>query len=75
MGRLTLGSEELAGDVESLAAHNDQLLAVEQLLGDGAGKATEEVPFGVNHDLCGRVLLVPLCPVSGSSARVYRSCD
>jgi hypothetical protein len=48
MGRRTLGAEELAGDVKGLAAHNDNLLAVEQLLGDGAGKATEQVPFAVN---------------------------
>jgi hypothetical protein len=44
----TLGAEELAGDVQGLAAHNDNLLAVEQLLGDGAGKATEEVPLAVD---------------------------
>jgi hypothetical protein len=44
----TLSAEELAGDVQGLAAHNDNLLAVEQLLGDGAGEATEEVPFAVD---------------------------
>jgi hypothetical protein len=47
-GRRTLGAEELAGDVQGLAAHNDNLLSVEQLLGDGAGKATEEVPLAVD---------------------------
>jgi hypothetical protein len=46
--RRTLGAEELAGDVEGLAAHNDNLLSVEQLLSDGAGKATEEVPLAVD---------------------------
>jgi hypothetical protein len=29
LGRRTLSAEELAGDVKSLAAHNDDLLAVE----------------------------------------------
>ena len=39
MGR-TFRSEELAGDVEGLAAHDYDLLAIEELFGDGAGKAT-----------------------------------
>jgi hypothetical protein len=30
-GRRTLRAEELAGDVQGLASHNDDLLAVEQL--------------------------------------------
>jgi hypothetical protein len=33
-GERTLRAEELAGDVQGLASHNDDLLAVEQLLGD-----------------------------------------
>jgi hypothetical protein len=48
VGRRTLGAEELAGDVEGLAAHNDNLLSVEQLLSDGAGEATEQVPLAVD---------------------------
>jgi hypothetical protein len=48
VGKRTLGAEELAGDVQGLAAHNDNLLSVEQLLGDGAGEATEEVPLAVD---------------------------
>lgn len=44
----TLRAEELAGDVESLTSHNDDLLAVEQLLGHGAGEATEQVPLAVD---------------------------
>jgi len=48
VGRRTLCAEELAGDVQGLAAHNDDLLAVEQLLGDGAGEATEQVPLAVD---------------------------
>jgi hypothetical protein len=47
-GRRTLGAEELSRDVQGLAAHNDNLLSVEQLLGDGAGKATEKVPLAVD---------------------------
>ena len=48
MGERTLGAEELARDVEGLATHNDNLLSVEQLLGDGAGEATEQVPLAVD---------------------------
>lgn len=47
-GRRTLCAEELAGDVQGLAAHDNDLLTVEQLLGDGAGKATEQVPLAVD---------------------------
>jgi hypothetical protein len=47
----TLRSEELAGDVEGFAADDDDFLAVEQLFGDGAGEAAEEVAFAVYHDL------------------------
>jgi hypothetical protein len=54
VGRRTLGAEELSRDVEGLAAHNDNLLSVEQLLSDGAGKATEQVPFAVD-DLISQV--------------------
>lgn len=43
VGRRTLRAEELSGDVEGLAAHNDDLLAVQQLLGDGRGQTTEKV--------------------------------
>jgi hypothetical protein len=47
-GRRTLGAEELSRDVEGLAAYNDNLLSVEQLLSDGAGEATEEVALAVD---------------------------
>lgn len=33
----TLRTEELSGDVQGLASHNDNLLAVEELLGHSAG--------------------------------------
>jgi hypothetical protein len=44
----TLRAEELAGDVESLTSHDDDLLAIEELLGDGAGEATEQVALAVD---------------------------
>lgn len=50
-GRRTLGPEELAGDVEGFAADDDEFLAFEELLRDGAGQATKEVAFAVNDDL------------------------
>lgn len=52
----TLRAEELAGDVEGLAADHNDLLAVEELLGDDAGKATEEVALAVNDDLASSML-------------------
>lgn len=54
-GGHTLGSEELAGDVEGFAADDDDLLAIEQLLCDCAGEATEKVPLAIfawNISLC-----------------------
>lgn len=50
-GRRTLRAEELARDVESLAPDHDNLLAVQKLLGDRAGQATEEMSLAINHDL------------------------
>lgn len=47
----TLRAEELAGDVEGLTSHNDDLLAVKQLLGNSAGQATKEVSLAVDDDL------------------------
>ena len=45
MCRRTLGPEELAGDVERLAADNNDLLTVEELLGDSAGETSEKVAW------------------------------
>lgn len=50
-GKRTLRAEELAGDVKSLTSHDDDLLTVEQLLGDSAGKTTKKVSLAVNDDL------------------------
>lgn len=48
MGERTLCAEELARDVKSLTSHDDDLLTVEELLGDGAGEATEQVALAVD---------------------------
>ena len=47
----TLGAEELSRDVEGLAADDDNLLAVQELLGDSAGQTTEQMSLAVNDDL------------------------
>lgn len=52
MGRRTLRAEELAGDVELLAADNNNLLAVQELLGDRGGQAAEKVALAVDDNLC-----------------------
>ncbi len=76
-GRRTLRAEELARDVQGLASHNDDLLAVEQLLSDRGGQATEKVPLGV--DDLGRVLVegvLPFCAIAcGFSERRQRGCS
>lgn len=47
----TLRAEELSGDVQGLAADDNNLLAVEELLGDDACETTQKVPLAVNDDL------------------------
>lgn len=51
MDKHTLSAEELSRDVEGLAADNNDLLAVQELLGDSAGQATEQVSLAVDDDL------------------------
>jgi hypothetical protein len=55
-GGRTLSAEELSRDVEGLAADNNDLLAVQELLGDGAGQATEQVTLSVDDDLYRSIL-------------------
>lgn len=61
----TLSTEELARDVERLASDNDDLLAVQELLRDRAGKTTEQVSLAINDNLketrisCQPVLVPP----------------
>ena len=50
-GRRTLGAEKLAGDVEVLAADDNDLLAVEQLLGHDAGQPAQQMALAINDDL------------------------
>lgn len=45
-----LRAEELARDVEGFAADNNDLLAIEKLLGDSAGETAKQVTFAVNDD-------------------------
>ena len=50
-GGRTLSSEELSGDVQSLTPHNDNLLAVQQLLGHRGSQASEKMPLAIDDDL------------------------
>lgn len=50
-----LGTEERARGVDELAADDDDLLAVEELLRHDRGKATKEVALAIDHDRCGRL--------------------
>lgn len=50
-GKRTLGAEELARDVERLAADNDDLLAVKELLGHDTSEATKKVALAIDDDL------------------------
>jgi hypothetical protein len=68
----TLRAEKFAGDVESLAADNNDLLAVEELLGDDAGEATEEVALAVDDDLVVGMLAAGL--ISPESQALHRNC-
>lgn len=51
MCRRTLRAEELAGDVEGLAADDNNLLASKELLSNGGSQATEEVALAIDDDL------------------------
>lgn len=50
-GRHTLRAEELARDVESLAADDDNLLAAKELLGDNRGESAKEMALAIDDDL------------------------
>ena len=66
----TLRTEELAGDVEGFTSHDDYLLAVQQLLGDGAGQATEKVSLAVNNDLTIQQQSVTTSPTSNIDIKI-----
>lgn len=57
--RRTLRAEELSGDVESLAADDDNLLAAQQLLGNNTGQAAEKVALAIDDDLEQKNWLAP----------------
>jgi hypothetical protein len=51
MAALTLGAEELTGDVKVLAADHNDLLTIKELLGHRASKTAEQMPLAVDNDL------------------------
>lgn len=75
-GERTLRTEELAGDVEGFAADDNNLLAVEELLGDDAGETAEEVALAVDNDLETSVLATaipePLPPIPQPNSNIAR---
>jgi hypothetical protein len=77
----TLRTEELSRDVQGLASHNNDLLAVEELLSHSAGQPTKEVTLAIDSDLYSQVtvskaiLPIPksLCLIFEFSQLVTRS--
>ena len=47
----TLSAEELSRDVEGLAANDNNLLSLEELLSNGRGETTEEMALAIDGDL------------------------
>ncbi len=47
----TLRTEELSRNVQSLASHNDDVLAIEQLLSHCTGQPTKEMALAIDGDL------------------------
>lgn len=70
MGRRTLRAEELARDVELLATNNNNLLAVQKLLGDSGGQAAEKVALAVDDNLCISISLCCSVPISDNILQV-----
>lgn len=73
--RHTLRTEELSGDVQGLASHNDDLLAIEQLLSNSARQPTEEMTLAIDRDLCHTVesASVPqIVPILGSESFLFK---
>jgi hypothetical protein len=46
----TLGTEEGPGNVQVLGTHNDDTLAIEDLLGDNGGQTTQEVTLTIDNN-------------------------
>jgi len=51
LDRRTLGAEELSGDVEGLAADDNDLLTAQKLLGNDRGQTAKEMALAINDDL------------------------
>jgi hypothetical protein len=69
----TLRTEELPGDVQGLAAHDDDLLAVEQLLGHSTGQPAKEVTLAIDRDLFHLAISTPFLYFLVMSSREVRS--
>jgi hypothetical protein len=65
----TLSAEELARDVQGLAADDDNLLAAKELLGDNAGQAAKQVALAIDHNLYERVQRSAICNSSFCTLR------
>jgi len=50
-GRRTFRSKEFARDVQFFASNNDNLLAVQQLLGNNAGQPAKQMALAIDDDL------------------------
>jgi len=66
---LELSAEELARDVQGLAADDDNLLAAKELLGDNAGQAAKQVALAIDHNLYERVQRSAICNSSFCTLR------
>lgn len=74
---LELVSEELSRDVDVLTSDHDNLLSVEELLGDCRSQSTKEMPLRVNDDLtfescdnCQRTILLTVL-----SSSLFMQCN
>jgi hypothetical protein len=47
---MDLVAEEAAGDVDLLSAHDGNLLAIKDLLGDNGGQPTKQMALAVDDD-------------------------
>lgn len=73
-----LVAEERAGDVDELGSNDNDLLAGEELLGQGSGETTEEVSLAVNDvwvcllegHLCDRKVIRQVVKKPGKQHRV-----
>jgi len=57
----TLGAKELSRNIDSFTTNDDNLLSTEKLLGDDAGKTSEQMTFAINDDLSLRKVCVSPC--------------